>query len=110
MVIAFPQLELELNAAEERRRRMEHEPVDAGLDVGEVANAAVGVRIARREELVAAVKLDAHTDGGAAAGSVEDVRRDHDANLPAWTRWWRAISSSSACTRRPSRTTSSPPT
>ena len=65
---------------------------------------------ARRDELVAAVELDADAGCRLAARGVEDVRRDHRANLPAWARWCRAISSSSACTRRPSRTTSSPPT
>ena len=101
---------LSLHTAEERRRRMEHEPVDAGFDVGEIADAAVGVCPAGRDKLVTTEELDEDVGGRCAARCVEDVCRDHEANLPAWTRWCRAISSSSACTRRPSRTTSPPPT
>ena len=57
---------------------MEDEPVGAGLDVGEVAHAAVVVGLALGDELVAAEELDAHAGGGNAPAGVEDVCRDHD--------------------------------
>src|SRR5439155_25778818 len=109
-MVAVAELELELDAREERRRRMEHEPVRARVRLGERADASVGVGLARADELVAAIELDAHPCRGPAVRRVEDVRREHQANLPACARWTRAISSSSARTRRPSRTTSRPPT
>jgi hypothetical protein len=56
---------------------MEHEPVDAWVDVGEVADAAVGVGAARRDELVTAEELDEHVGGRCAARCVEDVCGDH---------------------------------
>ena len=57
------------------------------------------------------VELDPNVRGGAAALGVEDVGRErHDANLLASRRCSRAISSSSAWTSLPPRTTSSPPT
>ncbi len=65
------------------------------------------------DELVAAIELDANSLRGPPALGVEDVCRErdaHGANFSAWRRCSRAISSSSARTRRPSRTTSSPPT
>ena len=44
MVVALAQLDLELDAAEERRGRVEHEPVGAGLQAGrELLDAPVGV-------------------------------------------------------------------
>ena len=41
MIVALAELHLKLDAAEERRRRMEHEPVGARPDVGEVARRVV---------------------------------------------------------------------
>src|SRR5207244_1565696 len=54
--------------------------------------------------------VDAPPRGGLAELGVEDVGRDHGANLRAWTRCSRAISSSSTRTSAPARTTWSPPT
>src|SRR5579859_5939076 len=110
MVVAVAEVELELDAREERRRRMEHEAVRAGAGLRERADAAVAVRLAGADELVAAIQLDAHAGRGPAVRRVEDVRGEHQTNLPACARWVRAISPSSARTSRPSRTTSSPPT
>src|SRR5437588_2076088 len=109
-MVALVELELELDAREERRRRMEDEPVRPGGDVGELPDAPVAVRLAGGDELVAAEELDEHACRGPAIRRVEDVGGEHQANLLAWTRWARAISSSSARTRAPSRTTSWPPT
>ena len=54
----------------------EDDPVDAGTAVGELADAPVGVGLARAGELVAAPELDANAGGGRAALGVEHVGRD----------------------------------
>ena len=101
---AVAELDLELDAAEERRRRVEDEPVRARLDVGEARGCGPSASVsAEATSSSAAVELDADAGRRPAARRVEDVGRDHAANLRAWTRWCRAISSSSARTRRPSR-------
>src|SRR5437588_127427 len=107
-MVALVELELELDAREERRRRMEDEPVRPGGDVGELPDAPVAVRLAGGDELVAAEELDEHACRGPAIRRVEDVGGEHQANLLAWARWARAISSSSALASAPSRTTSWP--
>src|SRR5205085_7147873 len=105
--------DLDSDALEERRRRPEEEPVNTGLEPrGELADAAVAVGLTGGDELVLP-ELDADTAGRPAALDVEDVGRQrgaHSTNLSAWRRCSRAISSSSARMRCPSRTTSSPPT
>ena len=110
--MAVAELHLELDAAEERRRRVEDDPVDARLEPRcELGDPAVGVGRPVGDLLVAAVELDADAFRGRPPLGVEDVGGEaHAANLVASRRCSRAISSSSALTRRPSRTTSSPPT
>ena len=79
--------------------------------VGELADAAVGVGLARADELVAAPELDRDAGCGLPAFGVEHVRRDrHRHSLAASLRCSRAISSSRARTRLPPATTFSPPT
>ena len=65
MVVTLAELDLDLDAAEERRARVEDEPVDVRreLDTAEVGNAAVLVRLPDGEEKVAAEELDAHPAG-----------------------------------------------
>src|SRR5438094_474272 len=53
VVMAFAELDLELDAAEEGRRRMEDDPVGARAGVGELADAPVLVGLAGADELVA---------------------------------------------------------
>src|SRR5207245_5188239 len=114
VVVAVLERELQLDAPEERRVGREHEPVGAGLDVrGERRDPSVAVGVGGGDAVVAAVELDVHAARRPAALDVEDVsgeRDAHGANLRAWARCSRAISSSSPRTRRPSRTISSPPT
>ena len=77
--------DLELDPSEEGRRdREEDEPVRAGLDgVRELLDAPVRIRLARCDELLAAVELDAHPLGRLPLLGVENVRRDHALNLCA---------------------------
>src|SRR3954451_23292600 len=112
--MALGEDDLELDAAEERRGRIEHNAIRAGVGIGEVADAAVVVGDPLAcERAVRAQQLDAHARGGQAALRVEHVGGNgaHAAHsLSAWARCSRAISSSRALTRAPPRTTSRPPT
>ena len=65
-MVAVAELELELDAREERRRRMEDEPVRPGRDIGELPDAPVAVGLARGDELVAPEELDEHPCRGPA--------------------------------------------
>src|SRR5439155_17476200 len=104
--------DLELDAPEERRGRVEDEPVGRALERPgrEFRDPAVLVRHVGGEQLVPAVELDANAACRLSVLRVEDMGRDHSANLTACRRCSRAISSSSAWTRWPSRTISPPPT
>ena len=73
MVVAVSELQLELDAAEERRRRVDDEAVQARLEaVGDLCP-AVGVGAGGRDLLVAAVKLDRNVRGWFSLAGVEDV-------------------------------------
>ena len=101
----------QLDLLEEAALDVEDEPVLARLELlGELRDASILVGLLKRDEVATTIEADFHSGRGLAELGVEDVSRDHGANLPAWTRWCRAICSSSARTSRPSRTTSSPPT
>src|SRR5207248_1160323 len=76
----------------------------------DLARAAERIVLACGDEILAAEELDADARRRHPTRGVEDVSRDHPANLLACVRCSRAISSSSARTSRPSRTISSPPT
>ena len=81
MVVAFLQCELELDAAEERRRWMEDEAVVAGFEAGgELRDATVAVRLAGADRLAAPEELDADAARGRALAGVEDVGRERDAH------------------------------
>ena len=74
MVVAVDELDLELHAGEERRRRMEDEGVGAGVEaVGEHRDPAVVVRLARGERAGAVEELDVDPSCGLAARGVEHV-------------------------------------
>ena len=109
-----PELDLELDAREERRRRPEDELVASRLEPGrELGDAAVGVRLARRRRPRDRGRARPGLPRPACRRRVEDVSGDRNAhvvNLRACTRWARAISASSALTSAPPRTTSSPST
>ena len=102
MVVAVGQLQLELDAAEERGRWVEDEPVDAGVErIGE-AGAAVGVCRCNRDLLGAAEQLDLDSRRGPAGRGIEHVGRErgtHRENVRACSRWAFAISASSALAR-----------
>ena len=68
------------------------------------------VGLLERRSVPAPAETDLDSGARLALLRVEDVCRDHAANLRACTRWSRAISVSSAWTSAPPRTTSSPPT
>jgi hypothetical protein len=72
--VTVAELDLELHAAEERGRRIEDEPVAAGLEVLGEPEAAVRVGRAASDGLVAATELDGHAARRLAAAGVEDVR------------------------------------
>jgi len=76
VVVAVAELDLQLDALEERRRRMEDEAVRTRRDVGELTDTSVGVRHARTDELVTAEELDVHSRSRLPCGGVEDVRGD----------------------------------
>ncbi len=69
--------ELELDAGEESRWRMENEPVAAGGErlAGKVADPSVLVRRSAGEKLVAAVQLDGDVPRRLPPSGVEDVGR-----------------------------------
>lgn len=77
MVVTIRQLDHELDAAEERRRRVEHEPVLAGVEPGcELRDAAVVIGSVLADARITLQKLDTNLLGGAAGAGVENVRRD----------------------------------
>ena len=77
VVAAGLDLDLGLDALEERRLGMEDEPVRAGLDVGEVADRPSS-SVSRSATSSSPRKSWTRTPrGGDAAARVEDVRRDH---------------------------------
>ena len=86
MVVALVEGDLELDPPEERRRRMEDEPVCAGGHLGERGDAPVGVRLGRRDELLLREQLDPDAGGRPATLRVQDVRgegRRHVSNRRA---------------------------
>jgi hypothetical protein len=81
VVVAFLQRELQLDSSEERRRRMEHEAVLAGVEAGgELRDPPVVVRLAGSDRLAAMEELDADAARGCALAGVEDVGRERDAH------------------------------
>ena len=81
MVVAFLQRELQLDASEERRRRMEHEAVLAGVEAcGQLRDPTIDVRLACADRLAATEELDANAACGSALAGVEDVGRERDAH------------------------------
>ena len=66
--MAGPELDLDLDAPEERRAGVEDEPVRARAELvaGELGDAAVVVGLARGDEVVAAEELDRDAAGGLA--------------------------------------------
>jgi hypothetical protein len=74
--VAGTELDLDLDAPEERRARVKHEPIGtrAELVAGELRDAAVVVGLARGDEVVAAEELDRDAAGGLASAGVQDVR------------------------------------
>jgi hypothetical protein len=111
MVVNVRDRDRQLDLLEEASLNVEDEPVLAGLETfRKLRDAAVVVGLLERDEVLAAKEPDLHAGCRLTELGVEDVGRDHWTNLLAWSRWCRAISSSSARTRRPSRTTSSPST
>ena len=85
MVVAVAELHLQLDAAEERRRRVEDEAVRTGLEIVGEPGSAVSVGVGRGDLLRAAMELDGDVWGGFPRGSIEDVRRErsHGRNLRA---------------------------
>lgn len=74
--MAVVERDLELDAAEERRGRVEDDPVDAGLEpLGEVG-AAVGVRRCGRDAGRVMPQLNRNALGGTPGGGVQHVGRD----------------------------------
>src|SRR3954451_23738849 len=111
--MAVLELQLQLDPAEVRRRRLEGEAVATGRELLGEARAPVAVGLGARDDLLAAAQLDAHAAAWAPAFGVEHVGRERDAhpeNFSATRRCSCAICSSSARASRPSRTTSSPAT
>ncbi len=86
MVVALLELDLDADAAEERRLWAKEEPVDTGLEFrGELGDTAVGVCLACDDEIVSP-ELHPDRARGAPAFDVEDMRGDgnaHAANLSA---------------------------
>src|SRR4051812_50045207 len=105
MVPVF-ELELQLDAAEVGRRRLESEPVPAGLELVGEAGAPVGVGLGRRDDPFPPPQLDADAASRPTPLRVEDVRRERDAhpqNFSPAPRGPRALCPSPARTRRPPR-------
>ena len=77
MVVAVAELDLELDAREERRGRPEHQLVPAGHElVGQLGDAAVGVRLAGGDDRALPCELDAYPRSRLPEPGVEDVRGD----------------------------------
>ena len=116
MVVALGQLDLELDPPEERRRRVEDEAVGPGLAAAELADAAVGVRLAGaarapRPRQSSTRTPDAGRPCSVSRTWVETVTaRLYAGSRAAAIRCSRAISASSAFTSAPPRTTSFPAT
>ena len=74
MRVPVTELDLELDPAEERRRRMEDQAVHTGRQAGpELGDPAVVVRPSLADELIALVQLDRDALGGPPAFGVEHV-------------------------------------
>ena len=113
MVVAVGELDLQLDPGEERRGRVEDEPVRAGGELVGEPGAAVGVRLGRATVPSGPASSTVTPAAGSPApvsSTCVESEQLIAANLRAWTRWARAISASSARTSAPPRTTSSPPT
>ena len=86
MRVAFAELDLELDPAEEGRSRMEDEPVHAGLETGQqVGDPSITVGLFLGDALPVPMQLDAYALRGAAALGVEHMGRErgHSVNLSA---------------------------
>ena len=97
--MAVLELDLELDAAEKRRRRGEDEAVDAGREIVREPGTAIGVRLRGRDDVAVLPELHRHPDAGLSGAGVEHMGREgaaHGANLRASMRCARAISCSSA--------------
>src|SRR5438034_292744 len=78
-MVAVAELELQLDAAEVVRRRMEDEPVPARVEPGrELADPPVAVSAVVRDEICVAEELDSHSAGRCAPAGVENVRRERN--------------------------------
>src|SRR5207245_1934941 len=87
----------QLDLLEEPALDVEHQAILTRLKIaGELRDASVVIGLLQGDELLAAEEAYLHTRGRLAQLGVQNVCRDHEANLCAWTRWCRAISASSA--------------
>ena len=89
MRVSLTELDLELDPAEEFRRRVEDESVDTGLETRqEVGDPPVDVGLALGDEFSSMVQLDTDVLRRAAVLGVEHVggKRGHRVNLSAWRR------------------------
>ena len=89
MRMSLTELDLELDPAEEVRRRVEDESVDTGLETGrEVGDPPVDVGLALGDELPFTVQLDTDILRRSTLLGVEHVggKRGHRVNLSAWRR------------------------
>ena len=80
MVVAVGELDLELDAGEERRRRVEHEAVRAGAEVVREASAPVAVGLRGGDGAGAPGQLDRDPDRGAPRRGVQHVGRERAAH------------------------------
>ena len=114
MEVTVAELDLQLDAGEERRGRVEDEPVGAGLEVVGQAGAAVLVGARDSDHSRAAEELYCDVGGRLAGARVEDMggqRRSIMARIFALAPDGGARSRrSSARTSAPPSTTRSPPT
>jgi hypothetical protein len=84
--VAFAELDLELDPAEEGRSRVEDQPVHTGLETRqEVGDPSINVGLFLGDELAVPMQLDAYALRGAAALGVEHMGRErgHSVNLSA---------------------------
>ena len=89
MVVAFRELDLQLDAREEGGRWMEDESVRAGSEPLREARPAVRIGRGARHEGAVRVEFDRDAPRGTAGGGVEHMRGEraaHAANLLAWAR------------------------